>query len=140
VDLSILRCNKCRETGHIVQNCTRPRRKFGLLAIRKRSDLSARTSCRLSTSASVISTSADVIDTWMEGVEEAQTEEGKVEKGQTGSSAEKGKEREVDTWMRGSQEAQTKEGKVEEGQTGGSARKDKGREARDYRGWGGVVE
>jgi hypothetical protein len=76
----------------------------------------------------------------MEGVEEAQTEEGKVEKGQTGSSTEKGKECEVDTWMRGSQEAQTEDGKVEEGQTGGSAGKDKGREAGDHRGWRGVVE
>jgi hypothetical protein len=32
----MLRCNKCRETGHIVQNCTRTRRKLGLLVIRNR--------------------------------------------------------------------------------------------------------
>ena len=76
----------------------------------------------------------------MEEVKEAQTEEGKVEEGQTGSSAEKGKEREVDTWMGGSQEAQTEDGKVEEGQTGSSARKGKRREVGGCRAWGGVVE
>jgi hypothetical protein len=56
----------------------------------------------MSTSAGVMDTSTSVTDTWIEGVEEAQTEKGKVEAGQTGSSAEKGKEREVDTWMGGS--------------------------------------
>jgi hypothetical protein len=44
----------------------------------------------MDTSTTVMDTSASVTDTWMEGVEETQTEEG-----QTGGSAGKGKELEV---------------------------------------------
>ena len=104
VDPSTLRCNKCRETGHIVQNCTRPRRKLGLLAIRKKSNSSARTSRDSHTSASGMGT-------WIEesqcgpsgaGSQEAgehETEDCEMEEGQASGSVDKGKGRAVgDEW------------------------------------------